>query len=147
MNGKLGDVGQPRLINAVQTFCKATSVESIALNLGVGVQTAQLITEGLTQAINFDIRDEFEMPIFRKGITSIEDLKIGTHVTGKVMNVVDFGMFVDIGVGKDGLLHKSSVRKVCNFDEVKRGSVVEVRIANIDAKYGRISLELIRVRN
>lgn len=62
-------------------------------------------------APNRDPRDEFETPILKSDVLSIEDLKEGMKLSGTVRNVVDFGAFVDIGVKQDGLVHVSKLSK------------------------------------
>lgn len=63
-------------------------------------------------APNRDPRDEFETPILKSDVLSIEDLKEGMKLSGTVRNVVDFGAFVDIGVKQDGLVHVSKLSKI-----------------------------------
>ena len=81
------------------------------------------------KAPNRDPRDEFETPILKSDVLSIEDLKEGMKLSGTVRNVVDFGAFVDIGVKQDGLVHVSKLSKkfVKNpMDIVSVGDIVDV---------------------
>ncbi len=92
-----------------------------------------------------DIRDALPAPMLRKDIMSISDLKPGMEVTGTVRNVIDFGVFVDIGVHQDGLVHISEItdRYIKHPSEVlKVGQVVQVRIKDVDLKKNRIALTM-----
>ena len=92
-----------------------------------------------------DIRDALPAPMLRKDIMSISDLKPGMEVTGTVRNVIDFGVFVDIGVHQDGLVHISEItdRYIKHPSEVLRvGQVVQVRIKDVDLKKNRIALTM-----
>src|SRR5699024_3240326 len=92
-----------------------------------------------------DPRDEMPKPILRQDVLKIEDLKVGMIVTGTVRNVVDFGAFVDIGVTEDGLVHISHLAdKFVKHpkDVVKVGDIVKVKILDVNAEKGRISLSM-----
>ena len=92
-----------------------------------------------------DPRDELPPPILRKDVLDIKDLKPGMELTGTVRNVIDFGVFVDIGVHQDGLVHISQVsnRRLRHPSEaVKVGDVVKVVVLDVDEKRHRISLSM-----
>lgn len=92
-----------------------------------------------------DPRDELPAPILRTDVLEIKDLKPGMVLSGTVRNVIDFGVFVDIGVHQDGLVHISQVcnRKVRHPSEVvKVGDVVKVAVLEVDEKRKRISLTM-----
>ena len=92
-----------------------------------------------------DPRDELPAPILRKDVLEMKDLKPGMTLTGTVRNVIDFGVFVDIGVHQDGLVHISEVctRRLKHPSEmVKVGDVVKVVVLNVDEKRHRISLSM-----
>ena len=92
-----------------------------------------------------DPRDELPAPILRKDILEMKDLKPGMELTGTVRNVIDFGVFVDIGVHQDGLVHISQVanRRLRHPSEaVKVGDVVNVVVLEVDEKRHRISLSM-----
>ena len=92
-----------------------------------------------------DPRDELPAPILRTDVLEIKDLKPGMVLSGTVRNVIDFGVFVDIGVHQDGLVHISQVcnRKVRHPSEVvKVGDVVKVSVLEVDEKRKRISLTM-----
>ena len=92
-----------------------------------------------------DPRDELPAPILRKDVLEMKDLKPGMELTGTVRNVIDFGVFVDIGVHQDGLVHISQVadRRLKHPSEaVKVGDVVKVVVLDVDEKRHRISLSM-----
>ena len=92
-----------------------------------------------------DIRDELPPPLLRSDVMDIKDLKEGMEFTGTVRNVIDFGVFVDIGVHQDGLVHISQVadRYIKHPSEVvKVGDIVKVRILSVDPAKKRISLTM-----
>ena len=97
-----------------------------------------------------DPRDELPAPILRKDVLEIKDLKPGMELTGTVRNVIDFGVFVDIGVHQDGLVH---ISQVCNrrlrhpSEAVKVGDVVNVVVLEVDEKRHRISLSMKQAKN
>ena len=82
--------------------------------------------------------------MFKRGITTVDHLRVGKKLTGQVANVVSFGAFVDVGVGKDGLIHISKMKG----KQVVRGNKVEVAVVSVRGSNGhkpKISLELLRV--
>lgn len=87
---------------------------------------------------------EFEKPLFKQGMTSMEDLKIGSLLTGRVENCTHFGAFVDIGVGRSGLIHTSNMNwRVMNGKRsLELGDRVEVAIMSVELSSQRISLKL-----
>ena len=92
-----------------------------------------------------DPRDELPAPILRKDVLEMKDLKPGMVLTGTVRNVIDFGVFVDIGVHQDGLVHISEVtnRRLKHPSEaVKVGDVVNVVVLSVDEQRHRISLSM-----
>ena len=97
-----------------------------------------------------DPRDELPAPILRKDVLEMKDLKPGMELTGTVRNVIDFGVFVDIGVHQDGLVHISEVcnRRLKHPSEVlKVGDIVKVVVLSVDEKRHRISLSMKQVKN
>ena len=96
-----------------------------------------------------DPRDELPAPILRKDVLEMKDLVAGMELTGTVRNVIDFGVFVDIGVHQDGLVHISEVcnRRLKHPSEVlKVGDVVKVMVLAVDEKRHRISLSMKQVK-
>ena len=92
-----------------------------------------------------DIRDSFPAPVLRDDILGMEDLKPEMLLTGTVRNVIDFGVFVDIGVHQDGLVHISELsdKYVKHPSQVvSLGDVVKVKVLSVDLKKKRISLSM-----
>ena len=93
-------------------------------------------------------RDEYNVPILRKDVLKIEDLKKGMKLQGVVRNVVDFGAFVDIGLKNDGLIHisKMSSHKVKHaLDVCHVGDILDVYVYDVDLKKKRVALSLMEV--
>ena len=119
-------------------------VAALAESCGVGEPTLLDIAKEL-QKPGRDPRDELPAPILRKDVLEMKDLKPGMVLTGTVRNVIDFGVFVDIGVHQDGLVHISQVanRRLKHPSEaVKVGDVVKVCVLDVDEKRHRISLTM-----
>lgn len=117
----------------------------VSVRTGAGEVTVRDIISTLIRP-NRDPRDEFPQPLLRKEVLTIKDLKPGMEMEGTVRNVVDFGAFVDIGVGQDGLVHKSrlSLKAVRHpLDVVAPGDIVTVRVEEADPKKERISLSML----
>ena len=115
---------------------------------GVGEHTLTDIAKELSKP-GRDPRDELPQPILRKDVLELKDLKTGMELTGTVRNVIDFGVFVDIGVHQDGLVHISQVanRRVNHPSEVvKVGDTVKVVVLDVDEKRHRISLSMKQVK-
>ena len=115
-----------------------------AAECGVGEPTLLDIAKELAKP-GRDPRDDLPAPILRKDVLEMKDLKPGMELTGTVRNVIDFGVFVDIGVHQDGLVHISQVanRRLRHPSEaVKVGDVVNVVVLDVDEKRHRISLSM-----
>ena len=125
----------------------AYGAEKAAEALGVGVPTLRDIAKELSKP-GRDPRDELPAPILRTDVLDIKDLKPGMVLIGTVRNVIDFGVFVDIGVHQDGLVH---ISQVCNkfikhpSEAVAVGDVVKVVVLDVDEKKHRISLSMKQV--
>ena len=123
---------------------KAYGEEKAANACGVGVPTLRDVAAELRKP-GRDIRDELPKPILRTDVLEMKDLKPGMVLTGTVRNVIDFGVFVDIGVHQDGLVHISQVadRYVKHPSEVVSvGDIVQVTVLDVDEKKKRISLSM-----
>ncbi|MBQ9078176.1 MAG: RNA-binding transcriptional accessory protein [Ruminococcus sp.] len=120
-------------------------VENISKSLEIGVPTLTDIIGELKKP-GRDLRDELPPPLLRSGdIMEIKDLKPGMELVGTVRNIIDFGVFVDIGVHEDGLVHISQItsRYIKHpLEAVKVGEVVKVRVLDVDVKRNRISLTM-----
>ena len=138
--GKLGDL--PAQV-------KAYGEEKAAEQCGVGVPTLRDVVGELMKP-GRDIRDELPKPILRTDVLEMKDLKPGMVLTGTVRNVIDFGVFVDIGVHQDGLVHISQVAdKFIRHpsEAVSVGDIVKVVVLDVEEKKKRISLSMRQVKN
>ena len=119
-------------------------VEKAAAECAVGEHTLMDIAKELAKP-GRDPRDELPAPVLRKDVLEMKDLKPGMILSGTVRNVIDFGVFVDIGVHQDGLVHISEVakRRLRHPSEaVKVGDIVKVMVLSVDEKRHRISLSM-----
>lgn len=118
---------------------------ALASELEAGLPTVRDIIAALQQP-GRDPRDELPPPLFRAGVKELADLSAGMVLSGTVRNVVDFGAFIDIGVGRDGLLHRSAMavgRRFHHPSEVLSvGDIIEVKVKAVDSERERISLTL-----
>jgi len=136
----LGTGGLPELDLAVKKIGKT----QLASELGIGVPTLTDIVTELKKP-GRDPREELKTVSLRSDLKDIADLKPDMEIEGTVRNVVDFGVFVDIGVHQDGLVHISRITKsfIKHPSEVLRvGDVVRVKVLEADTKRKRISLTM-----
>jgi len=137
------DVGAAAMSQLPQKV-RAMGEESAARQIGVGVPTLQDVVKELVKP-GRDVRDDLPAPILRTDVLDIKDLRPGMELTGTVRNVVDFGVFVDIGVHQDGLVH---ISQICDrfikhpSQAVAVGDVVKVVVLEVDEKKHRISLSM-----
>ena len=139
----LADVKDGRLADLPDRV-KAYGEDKAAGEIGVGVPTLRDIVSELLKP-GRDVRDELPKPILRTDVLEMKDLKPGMVLTGTVRNVIDFGVFVDIGVHQDGLVHISQVsNKFIKHpsEVVSVGDVVKVVVLEVDEKKKRISLSM-----
>ena len=118
--------------------------EKAAEACAVGVPTLQDVVKELMKP-GRDPRDDLPAPILRTDVLEMKDLKPGMVLSGTVRNVIDFGVFVDIGVHQDGLVHISQVcnRKLQHPSEVLQvGDIVKVMVLEVDEKRKRIGLTM-----
>ena len=123
---------------------KAMGAAKAAAECGVGEPTLEDIISELMKP-GRDPRDELPPVLLRKDVLEIKDLKPGMELMGTVRNVIDFGVFVDIGVHQDGLVHISQVSNkfIRHPSEVVAvGDVVKVVVLDVDEKKHRISLSM-----
>nr|WP_072537539.1 Tex family protein [Anaerococcus mediterraneensis] len=123
-------------------------IENLAEELDVGLPTLKDIISELKKP-GRDPRDDNPEVLTKKEIMGIDDLEIGTILKGKVRNITDFGAFVDIGVGTDGLVHISEMadKFVKNpHDVLTNSQIVTVRVIEIDKKKERIGLSMRSVK-
>ena len=131
-------------LSSLKAEVESYGEEKAAREAGVGVPTMRDIVAELMKP-GRDIRDELPQPILRTDVMEIKDLKPGMTLSGTVRNVIDFGVFVDIGVHQDGLVHISQVanRFIKHPSEVVSvGDIVKVVVLEVDEKKKRISLSM-----
>ena len=118
--------------------------KKLAEELGIGEITLRDIVKELEKPAR-DPRDEMPKPILRTDVLEMKDLKEGMVLKGTVRNVIDFGVFVDIGVHQDGLVHISQItdRYIKHpLEAVSVGDVVDVKVMSVDLKKKRIQLTM-----
>lgn len=137
----LADVAEKRVSGLAK---KIKSPEKTAAALGIGVPTLEDMMRELEKP-GRDPREDAPAPVLRSDVLSMEDLKEGMVLTGTVRNVIDFGVFVDIGVHQDGLVH---ISQICDrfirhpLEAVKLGDVVQVKVLSVDLEKKRIALTM-----
>jgi len=144
---QLKDVTSGSLVD-LDKRVSAYGIELAAEACGVGVPTIQDVIKEL-QKPGRDPRDELPAPILRTDVLQMKDLKVGMVLSGTVRNVIDFGVFVDIGVHHDGLVHISQVcnKKIQHPSEIVQvGDIVDVSVLEVDEKRNRISLSMKNVK-
>ncbi|WP_164671087.1 Tex family protein [Virgibacillus doumboii] len=138
---EISDIGSDKLGNKLNELNKS----EVADQLEIGEPTLIDIMNALSRPER-DPRDDLPKPLLKQNVMSMEDLKPGMEMQGTVRNVVDFGVFVDIGVKQDGLVH---ISKMANkfvkhpMDIASVGDVVTVWVENVDVDKGRIALTMI----
>ena len=139
-DGNLGDL---------EAKLEAFGTDKMAELCSVGVPTVTDIAKEL-QKPGRDPRDELVKPMLRSDIMDMNDLKEGMILDGTVRNVIDFGVFVDIGVHQDGLVH---ISEICNrfikhpSEVLTVGDLVKVMVIGVDVAKKRISLSIKQVKN
>jgi uncharacterized protein len=124
----------------------ALDLDALSAELGVGRLLLADIVEQLARP-GRDPREDLPKPFFKKGVLKLEDLQPGMELLGAVLNVVDFGAFVDIGLHDSGLVHIShlSTDYVRDpHDVVSVGQVVRVWVLQIDKGRRRVALTMIK---
>jgi uncharacterized protein len=136
---------EPRAPSLIAERAARVDVEKLAAELAVGTHLLQDILASLTRPA-LDPRDSLTAPVFRRGIMKLEDLSPGMELSGTVLNVVDFGVFVDIGLSDSGLVHISRLadRFIRDPHEVVGvGDVLKVWVVDVDKTRRRVSLTAI----
>lgn len=127
---------------------KQQKASELAQKYQVGLESMEDILSGLMEPLK-DIRDSYQGPLLRKDVLSMKDLNPGMILEGVVRNVVDFGVFVDIGVKQDGLIHLSKLKKKGGkfikhpAEVLSVGDIIEVEILEVDPVKNRIGLKQI----
>ncbi len=124
---------------------KVHDKKKLAEMLGIGELTLEDILKELEKPAR-DPREEMPKPILRSDVLEMKDLKPGMVLKGTVRNVIDFGVFVDIGVHQDGLVHISQLtdKKFVKhpLEVVSVGDIVEVKVLSVDLEKKRIQLTM-----
>ncbi len=139
----LKDVKNGEALTKLDIAIKETGLEALAEKCGVGVPTLEDIVKELKKP-GRDPRDELPPPILRTDVMEASDLKPGMELQGTVRNVIDFGVFVDIGVHQDGLVHKSQLPKRVRHPSelLSVGDIITVKVIEVDEQKKRISLTM-----
>ena len=134
------DLGTQELINALEKL----EVAKVSNELDIDMYTLNDIIESLKQP-NRDYRDDYEMPLLKSDILTVDNLSIGMKLEGTVRNVVDFGAFIDIGLHSDGLVHISKItnKYIKHPSEVLSvGDIVSCYVIDIKKDTEKVSLSL-----
>ena len=137
----INSVGTDKLIEKLNTL----KVEELAKKYNSDIYTVEDVIASLKKP-NLDPRDEYPQPILKSNVLEISDLKVGDKLQGTVRNVVDFGLFIDIGLHDDGLAHISKLSR--NFvkhpsDLYSVGDIVDCWVDDISLEKNKVSLSLI----
>nr|XP_054759218.1 S1 RNA-binding domain-containing protein 1-like [Lytechinus pictus] len=141
------DIGSESIKHKLDNLIKSRGKESLAESIGVGEPTLDLIINGLQQPRNYDIRVEFEKPLFKQEIITIEQIMPGMRLSGRVVNAVHFGVFVDVGLADHGLCHRNHMpHHILQGKVLGPGDKIEVVVTEKKLVNGRkwnISLRLV----
>ena len=139
------DLGTEKLIKELDKL----NVSDTSKLLDIDIYTLNDIIESLKQP-NRDFRDDYDMPLLKSDILTIDNLKLGMKLEGTVRNVVDFGAFIDIGLHNDGLVHISKITNkfIKHPSEVLSvGDIVTCYVIDINKDKEKVSLSLIDPNN
>ena len=139
------DLGTKELVNALQKI----NVSDVSKKLNVDLYTLNDIIESLSRP-NRNYRDDYEMPLLKSDILTLDNLTIGMALEGTVRNVVDFGAFIDIGLHNDALVHISKItnKYIKHPSEVLSvGDIVTCYVIDINKEKEKVSLSLINPNN
>lgn len=131
-------------LKLLPSMIEKVGIEKVASTINIGVPTLEDIVKELVKP-GRDIREELPKPVLKSELLDIKDLKEGMVLDGVVRNVIDFGVFVDISVHQDGLVHISEISKdyIKHPSEVlKVGDKVTVKVLSVDVEKKRISLTI-----
>lgn len=145
LGGTVEDLTSRQRAEALAERAASIDLQALSAELGVGRLLLADIIEQLARP-GRDPREDLPKPFFKKGVLKLEDLEVGMELLGAVLNVVDFGVFVDIGLHDSGMVHISqlSTRYVRDpHDVVSVGQVVKVWVLEIDKARRRVALTMI----
>ncbi len=134
------NMGSSKALEAVQHI----NISAFSERLGCDEYTLQDIVDSIAQPLR-DYRDQYDGPMLRSDVLTLEDLHIGDSLEGVVRNVVDFGAFVDIGLKEDGLIHisKMSKQRIQHPSQiVSIGDILRVWVSHIDEEKQKVQLSL-----
>ena len=137
-------MGSDKAMEAIQQ----SSLDDLSQRFACDTYTLQDIFDHIAQPLR-DYRDQYDGPLLRSDVLTLEDLHIGDQLEGVVRNVVDFGAFVDIGLKEDGLIHisKMSKQRVQHPSQiVSIGDIVRVWVSHIDEEKQKVQLSLFAVQ-
>ena len=138
------DLTRRETLKAIQEQAQTVSAETLASELQAGLPTVRDILSALAKP-GRDPREDLPAPLTRKNIVKLSDIKAGTIVKGTVHNVTDFGVFVDIGIKTNGLIHRSELSNRHfrhPLDIVAVGDIIDVMVIQVDTERNRIALSL-----
>ena len=141
LNSNISMIGTKELIDKLDNV----KVEDLAKELNTDIYTLEDVISSLKKP-NLDPRDEYPQPILKSDILDIKDLHIGDKLQGTVRNVVDFGLFIDIGLHEDGLAHISKLTNAYvkhPSDLFSVGDIVDCWVDDISLEKNKVSLSLI----
>lgn len=135
---KIENLGTKEFIRSIEKYA-GMGLDVSAANLNTEKTTVDVVIKGLMAKKEDDIRLQGEEPLFRKSLKSLDDLEVGMDMTGKVRNVTHFGSFVDVGVGRDGLIPLRFMRN----QTLKIGQRVSVKVKSVEKERKRLCFELL----
>lgn len=138
----VSQIGSKEIVEKLDSL----NIEMLAAKYLCGYETMFDIIKELKQPMR-DIREDFEKPLLKSDILTIDDLQINTKLSGTVRNITQFGAFIDIGLKQDAMVHISKISKkfISNPLEVlKVGQIVEVYVIAVDKERNRVSLSLFK---
>ena len=145
LGGSPADLVSRQQAGSLAEQTAAIDLDALAAELGIGRLLLADILEQLARP-GRDPREDLPEPFFKKGVLKLEDLEVGMELHGSVLNVVDFGAFVDIGMHDSGLVHISqlSSRYVRDpHDVVSVGEIVKVWVLELDKARRRVALTML----
>jgi protein Tex len=145
LGGSAADLASRQQAEALAERAAAIELAALSQELGVGRLLLADILEQFARP-GRDPRDDLPQPFFKKGVLKLEDLAVGMELLGSVLNVVDFGAFVDIGLHDSGLVHISQLSSQFvrdPHDIVSVGQIVKVWVLELDKARRRVALTMI----
>ena len=140
-NLELSDIGTEKLNNTLKNI----NIENISKELNIGKETLEDIIDNLCKPTR-DPREDMPPIVLRQDILTIDDLKVGEKLKGTIRNVVDFGLFIDIGLHDDALAHISKLSNEFVKDPKELfsvGQIVDCYIDSVDKDKNKVSLSLV----